>query len=85
MAAETSPSGWNRFQPQIDRVQNRGTFLWMGMSKTCTRINRSKIVFLESVTFQLHARIFSSRAAQSIKSYEHFEELGVEIAQSPPC
>ena len=22
-----SPSGWNRFQPQIDRVQYRGTFL----------------------------------------------------------
>ena len=24
----TSPSGWNRFQPQIDPAQNRGTFLW---------------------------------------------------------
>ena len=40
-----SPSGWNRFQPQIDRVQNRGTFLWTVMSKTCPRIIRSKIVF----------------------------------------
>ena len=25
--------GWNRFQPHIDRVQNRGTFLWTVISE----------------------------------------------------
>ena len=36
--------------------------------------------FLESVTFQFHARMLSSEVAQSLKSYEHFSDLGVEIA-----
>ena len=40
-----SPSGWNRFQPQIDTVLNRGTFLLTVISKTCPRIIRSKKVF----------------------------------------
>ena len=43
---------------------------------------RSKIDFLESVIFQFHARILSSLVAQSIKSYGHFSDLGVEIALS---
>ena len=30
---KSSPSGCNRFQPQIDRVKNRGTFLWTVISK----------------------------------------------------
>ena len=45
-------------------------------------IIRSKIVFLESVTFQLHARMLSSEVAQLFKSYGHFSDLGVEIALS---
>ena len=38
----TSPRA-NRFQPQIDRVQNRGTFLWTVINKTSGAIIRSKI------------------------------------------
>ena len=30
----------NRFQPQIDPVQNRGSFLWTAISKTSSRIIR---------------------------------------------
>ena len=39
-------------------------------------------MFLESVTFQFHARMLSSEVAQSLKSYGHFSDLGVEIALS---
>ena len=67
-----SPSGWNRFQPQTDRVQNRWTFL----------NNQVEIVILESITFQLHARMLSSEVAQSLKNYGHFSDLGVGIALS---
>ena len=38
----TSPRG-NRFQPQIDRVQNRGSFLWTVINKTSGEIIKSKI------------------------------------------
>ena len=38
------------------------------------------MVLLESVTFQFHARILSSEVAQSLKSYGHFSDRGVEIA-----
>ena len=48
----------------------------------CRGVIRSKIFFLESVTFQFHARILSSEVAQSIKSYGHFSDLGVGIALS---
>ena len=40
---------------------------------------RSKIGFLESVTFQSHARMLSSEVAQSLKSYGHFSGLGVGV------
>ena len=70
-----SPSSWNRLQPQIDPVQN-----WTIIS-TCPRIIRSKIVFfIESVTFQLHARMLSPQPTQSLKSLNgHFSGLGFEI------
>ena len=46
----------------------------------------SKIVFLESVTFQFHARMLSSEVAQSLKSYGHFSgNWGRDRSQSPPC
>ena len=65
-----------RFQPQIYRVQNRGTFLWtVGKYRG---VIRSKIVFLESVTFQFHARMLSSEVAQLLKS----SDLGDGIALS---
>ena len=38
--------------------------------------------FLESVIFQLYARILSSEVAQSLKNYGHFSDLGVGIALS---
>ena len=37
---------------------------------------RSKIVFLESVTFQFHARMLSSEIAQSLKVMDIFQTLG---------
>ena len=46
-------------------------------------IIRSKVVFLESVTFQLHARMLSSQVAQSLKRLGHFSDLGVKIAFNP--
>ena len=67
---------------QIDPIQDRGTFLWTVISKTCPRIIRAKIDFLKSVTFQFHARVLSSQLAQSLKSYGLFLDLGVEIALS---
>ena len=71
-----SPSGWNRFQPQIDPVQNRGTFLWTVISKICPRIIRSKIWFLETVTFQSHAHMLICQPAQSLKVMDIFQTLG---------
>ena len=63
-------------------VQNRGKYFWTVrlISKICPRIITSKIVFLESVTFQLHTRMLNSQPAQSLKSYGHFSDLRVEIA-----
>ena len=47
----------------------------------CSLSNQvKKIVFLESVTFQLHARMLSSEVAQSLKSHGHFSDLEVGIA-----
>ena len=74
------PSGRNRFLPQIDPVQNHGTFLWTVITETLPRIIRAKIVSLQSVTFQLPIRMLRSQLAQSIQSNGHFFNLGVEIA-----
>ena len=40
---------WNRFQPHIDPVQNRGKFLWTVLFKTCPQIIRSKIVVIKKL------------------------------------
>ena len=53
---------------------------WTVINKTSGRIIGSKIFFLGSVAFQLHARMLSSEVAQSLKSYGHFSDLVVEIA-----
>ena len=50
------------------------------ISKTWPRIIRSKM--LESVTFQLRDHMHSLLSAQLLKSYGHFSDLVVEIAQS---
>ena len=47
--------------------------------------NQVKIVFLESVTFQFHARMLSSEVAQSLKSYVFFGPWCRDRSQSPPC
>ena len=54
----------------------------MVIPKTWPRIIRLKIVLLESVTFRLRYRMLSSLVAQSLQSYGHFSNLGVEIAMS---
>ena len=41
-------------------------------------VNINRKYFLESVTFQFHARMRSSEVAQSLKSYGHFSDHGVE-------
>ena len=38
--------------------------------------------FLESVTFQFHARMLSSEIAQSLKSYGHFSDLVVRGSEN---
>ena len=65
--------------PVIDHVQNRGTFLW---TLKVLWSNQVKNIFLESATFQFHARMLSSEVAQSLKSYGHFLDLAVAIGLS---
>ena len=57
---------------------------FFGLAYLNQGIIRSKIFFLESETIQLNARMLSSEVAQSLNSYGHFSELGVEIALSHP-
>ena len=54
--------------------------LCMVISKISPEIIMAEIVFLESLAFQFHARMLSSKVAQSLKSYRHFSDLGVGIA-----
>ena len=70
-----SPSG-TLFQPKIDRVQNRGTFLRTVIYQYSGN-NQVENSFLELVTFQFHARMLNSDVAQSVKSYGHFRTLGL--------
>ena len=44
--------------------------------------NQVENIFLESVTFQFHACMRSLEVAQSLKSYGHFSDHGVETALS---
>ena len=57
-------------------------FLYLRHAPPPPRIIRSKIFFLESVAVQLHTHILSSHVDQSLKSYGHFSDFGVEIALS---
>ena len=52
------------------------------INRTSGRIIRSKIVFLESMTFQVYARMLSSKVAQSLKCYGYISDRGVRIALS---
>ena len=80
-------SGWNKFQPQIDPVQDRGTFLWTVISKTCPRMVRSKIVLLHrisniSVTCP-HAQATGRTVIK--KLWIFFGPWGWDRSQTPPC
>ena len=65
----------------IGRAQNRGTFLWTVISEKNRGISRSKIVVFLN---QQHVRSMPACSAQrsSLKSYEHFLDLGMGIALS---
>ena len=77
--ASLAPEG-DSFQQQTDPLQNRGTFLQTVISETSPRIISQKYIFLESVTFQFHARMLSSQLVKSLISYGHLSDLEVEIA-----
>ena len=58
--------------------------LFFGLSYLNISVNNQveNSFFLESVTFQFHARMLSSEVAQSLKSYGYFPDLGVDITLS---
>ena len=67
--------GW-KLLPQIELIQNHGTFRW-------TVIGPIKDLALNNqITFRLLDPMLSSFSALSLKSYWHFLDLGVEIALS---
>ena len=82
-----SPSGRNRFQLQIDRVRNCGTFLWTVINKTSDRIIRSKIVFFIissiSATTRSHAQLKGRKVIKKLWTF--FGPWGRDRSQSPPC
>ena len=81
-----SPSGWSWFQPQIVAVQNRGTFLWTVISKTCPQIIRSKIVFFRSSNISVpcpHAQLTGRTVIKKLWTF--FGPWGWDHSQSPTC
>ena len=76
-----APVAATGFSHRLTAYKIMGHFFGLSYRKI-SGIIRSKIVFLESVTFQFHARMLSSEVAQSLKCYGHFLDLGVEIALS---
>ena len=78
-AAKQPLCGW-RFQPQIDPIQYRGTFLWTVISKSWPWIIRSKIVIfrISSISATIsHAEIIFRTV---IKKLWAFFGLGVEYS-----
>ena len=80
----SSPSGWIRFQPQIDRLQNRGTFLChIGKYRG---IIRSKIVFFRISNISVPCPHAQLRGRTVIKKlWTFFGPWGRDRSQSPPC
>ena len=74
----TSPRG-NRFQPQIDCVQNRGTFLWTVINKTSGEIIRSKIDSFRT------SNIWAQKCTVIKKVRTFFGPWGRDRSKSPPC
>ena len=57
-----------------------GHFFGLSYRKMSGSNQVKKNFFLESVTFQFHARMLSSEVAQSIKSYGHLLDLGIALS-----
>ena len=77
-------SCWNMFQPQINPMQNRGTFLWTVISKTWARIIRSKIVFfiISNISAtRSHAQFIFRTVVQQLWTF--FRPWGRDLSQSP--
>ena len=83
LAAETgeAPVAETGFSHRLTAYKIVGHFFGLSY-REISLINLVEIVFLESITFQLHARMLSSEVAQSLKNYGHFSDLGVGIALS---
>ena len=80
-----SPSGWNRFQPQIGRVQNRGTFLDCHIGKY-RGVIRSKIFFFRISNISVPCPHDQLRGRTVIKKlWTFFGPWGRDCSQSPPC
>ena len=75
------------FQSQIDPVQNRGTFLWAVISKTCHWIIRSNKVLLYKISNISvpcpHAQLRGQTVIKKLWTF--FGPWGRDRAQSPPC
>ena len=70
------------FSHRLTAYKIVGHFFGLSYRKISGSNQVKNIFFLESVTFQSHARMLSSEVAQSLKSYGHFSDLGVGIALS---
>ena len=81
----TSPSGLNRFQPQIDRVQNRGTFLWIVIYLNISEWS-GQTHFFRIINIPIpcpHAQLRGRTVIE--KLWPFFGPLGRDPSQSPPC
>ena len=80
-----SPSGWNRFQPQIYRAQNRGTFFGLSYRKI-SGSNLIKISFFRISNISvpcLHAQLRGRTVITKLWTF--FGPWGRDRSQSPPC
>ena len=83
---QRSPSGWNRFQTQIDRVQNRGTFLGDCQIGIYRGIIRSKIVFFRISNISVpspHAQLRGRTVINKLRTF--FGPWGRDRSRSSPC
>ena len=81
----TSPSGWNRFQPQIDLVQNRGTFFGLSYQKISGH-NQVKNSFFRISNISVpcsHAQLKCRTVIKKLWAF--FGPWDRDRSQSPPC
>ena len=75
-----------KFQPQIDSIQNRGTFLWTVISKTWPWIIRSKIVIFRISRISAtrpHAELIFRTVIKKLWTF--FRAWGQDRSQSSLC